>query len=156
MFLQEAFLLKTFEPACQWQGPPPSVRAVCRISAGDRGDKEPQIPGQARPSASRKKLPVLGCGTENWSSVSARACGGQMGHSRLHLPAPHPRGDYDRRSQGGRAPVPLHPAAVCSLPPPPPPSHPPITTSPNPVPSGSNLAIWVHPQTDFSPLSWKG
>lgn len=88
------------------------MRAVCRISAAGR-QRVPDTParrGPARLESSR----APGARTERASTVSDRVSRDRW--ARAVCICPRPRGGCDAHSRGGRAPVPLHRAAILQEP----------------------------------------
>lgn len=113
------------------QGPPPSVRAVCRISAAGR-QRAPETRarrGRARPGSSR----VPDTRTQRSSTVWGPGLQAQMGQSRLHLPASS--GRLRRPQPGWPSALPTAPAAVLQ----------------HPLHSGTGLLASVHPQPRIHP-----
>lgn len=132
-----SILLKTFGPACQERDCPRlrGLRLRCARFAGlvRPGDKEPQIPGPGEAGRARGapgfRMPAQS------ARAQSRARASRDRWARAICICPRPRGGCGAHSQGGRAPVPLHPAAVLQ----------------HPLHSGTSLQISVHPQTGFHP-----
>lgn len=111
------------------QGPLPSVRAVCRISAAGR-QRAPDTRarrGRARPERSR--VPARSARAQS----RAPASGDRW--ARAVCICLRPQGGCGAHSQGGGAPVPLHPAAVLQ----------------RRWHSATGLQISMHPQTGLHP-----
>lgn len=104
--------MKTFEPSCQWLACPrrTGLRLWCARLAGlvRPGDKEPQIPRPREAGHARRdtgfRVPARSARAPSWARASRDRW------ARAVCICPRPRGCCGAHSQGGGAPVPLHPA----------------------------------------------